>query len=354
VTGEILSYNIHDVLKIQLKRSKKLDLMRGFDLELFPFGVEDVTDPDIIFNVGKFNPSNDNCYIVDHKYYVKDNYFYCKDSAGKVKWEVEIFGFEEGTTVVNFNYKASGLKSTISRISIETFLLRPIIYYKLSEKGYFMIHAAGVSKDGEALIFPGRGGAFKTSLVMDFVKRTNFSYLGDDRVILHRDKVLSFPAHFPLFEYTYRMRQDEHLSFFDKINFVISLWRNKNYNGTVPLTKMAKLKAVFFIVKCNSMDGIFINELSLKEAVTKLVRSSKMEMSSVSDTLVGFSSGPYYRYMLAYSYVFPNSKVHRYWNILWKNFEGILQKLPVYEIELPKKYSVDIFSRINRVMEEIT
>lgn len=350
---ETINYNIHDVLKIQLIRLKKFDLMRGFDLELSSFRVKELDDPDIVFEICKFKPSNFDCYVVDHRYYVKENYLYFKESTGKLNWEVEISGFNEGSTVVKFNYKSLGLKPYISRSSIETFLLRPIIYYKLAEKRLFLIHAAGVSNDGKAYIFPGRGGAFKTSLVMDFIKKKGFSYLGDDRIILTNNEVLNFPAHYPLFEYTFCRKNDENLSTFDKINFIICLLRNKHYKNIVPLSKSAKLNKIYFVVKSTQKYGVNIKKLTLKEAIKKLIESSKLEMRSLSDSLAGFSLGPYYKFMLAYSYVFPDSKVAKYWENLERELLKILSNIPIYEVTLPKKYNFRAFQELVHVIDGV-
>lgn len=69
--------------------------MRDLNLEFSFFEVDAIGNPDIILNIGKFTPSNNDCYLIDHKYHIKENYLYCKDFSGKAKWEVEILGFEE-------------------------------------------------------------------------------------------------------------------------------------------------------------------------------------------------------------------------------------------------------------------
>ena len=350
---EIFNYNIHDNLTIKLNKSKKFDLMKGLDLELSPFRVQEVNDPDIIFNVGKFTPSNDNCYTVDHKYFVKDNYFYCKDSSGKMKWEVEFFGFEKGKMVVNYNYKNVGLNKIISRNSSETFLLRSLIYLKLTENKCFMIHSAGINKNNQAYIFPGRGGSFKTSLVMDFVKRGGFDYLGDDRVILQKDNVLNYPSHISLFDYTYTHKNDEHLSFWDKIDFIKSLWRQKNSSLNIPIVKSSKLSAVFFVVKMNNYEEMSSEKIDIDCAVDKLIESAKFEMSSVSDSLVGFTVSPFYRYMLAYSYVFPDSTIAKYWDELKFHFRELLKTVPIYEIKMPQTYEPKLYENLLSLIEEI-
>lgn len=353
MTTETLNYSIHDVLRIQVKRSKKFDLMRGLDLELFPFRTLENETPDIIFNVGAFKPNNDCCFIVDHKYFVKENYFYCKDSSGKLNWEVEIFGIDKGKMIVNYNYNTKSIKSIVSRFSVESFLLRPIIYEKLAEKGYFMIHSAGVSKNDEAYIFPSRGGAFKTSLVMDFVKRNKFNYLGDDRVILYKDQILSYPAHITLFNYIFNNKENESINLFDRFYFIKSLWLHKSKTVDIPISKSSRLKGLFFISKSTNLNMFSVQKLDVETAVDRLVESSKMEISSVSDSLVSFSISPYSTYMQVYAYIFTDSHMAMYWDNLKECFRCLIQDIPLYEVRLPREYDVSVYDYVCSIIEGI-
>ena len=196
-----LNYDIHNILKFKIVRNKKFNFVKDLNLDYLFFEVEEVDDPDIVVNIGNFTPLNDNCYVVDHKYYVKENYFYCKDSEGRTRWEVEIFGFEEGNTIINFNFKILGTRALTPYISVENFLLEPLICYKLSKKKCFLIHSAAISKDNQAYLLAGRGSAFKTTLVMDFVRRAGFDFLGDDKVIITKNKVLNYPLNFISFKF---------------------------------------------------------------------------------------------------------------------------------------------------------
>lgn len=81
------NYNIHNILKFKImKEKRRLDLIRDINLPLSFFEVEQIDEPDIILNIGKFTPFNNECYLIDHnKYYVKENYLYVDDSAGRAK-----------------------------------------------------------------------------------------------------------------------------------------------------------------------------------------------------------------------------------------------------------------------------
>lgn len=341
--NQVLNYNIHDLLKIRLEREKKFDLTRGDDVELSFFRTEMVEDPDIIYKVGKFKPSNDNSYIVDHKYHIKENYFYCEDSFDNLKWEIEIFGFEEGKTEVNFNYSFYDYKKLLCRFNFETVFLRALIFSKLNEKGYTMIHAGGVSKGNKGFVFPGRGGAFKTSIIMDLIKRFNFYYLGDDWVILNKNEVFNFPAHLLLFDYIYHNKNNESINFLDKLKFIRSYWFQRNTEN-VKYVQKSRLNQVIFIKRSN-IDSISIKKKDKSQAISQLISSIQLEMMASPISILGFALGPYYNYLSAYAYIFPNSKSCNFWGSIKNNLEENL-KTPIYEVEIPNKWDSNITNAI--------
>ena len=146
--------NIHDLVKIEIN-TNRVGKLYGID---FPFSYfeEDIISatPDIILNVGKFKPDIQNSITVDHKCYVKDNYFYCKENYGKAKFEFEIMGLEDETPVIiNFYGKVRGIENIlIPNYLAQNIALKPIIEILLLRKGYLSIHGLGIEKNGRAYI----------------------------------------------------------------------------------------------------------------------------------------------------------------------------------------------------------
>ena len=353
---QVLNYNIHDLLTFQIVRNKRKDLLKDLNLEFSFFETdEEINDPDIVLNIGKFTPSNEGCYVVDHKYHVKENYIYCKDSEGKARWEVEILGFENGKATINFDDKVLGLQSIlIPDFLPQNLLLRPLIEYKLAKKGYFLIHSGAVSKDNKAYILEGRGGAFKTTLTMDFVRKAGFKFMADDRVIIHEDNVLSFPIHPILFTFRAKhLTTEDPRGFLDKVRLGRYLWRNsKSTTNNLEVANASTLSALISIVKTNKRT-LRIKEGYLKETRDKLITSIEMEMIH-SPKMMGMSFGCYLKYMLAYSFVFPYSPVATYWNDLKMGLEKILKNVPIYRIEIPEKYNMEVFESVLSLIEEIS
>jgi hypothetical protein len=345
---QVLNYTIHDILTFRIERDKRKDLLKDLNLLFLFFETkEGIADPDVVLNIGKFTPTNKGCYVIDHKYYVKENYFYCKDSEGKARWEVEILGFEDGKTTINFDGTVFGLQSIlIPDFLPQNLLLRPLIEYKLAKRGYFLIHAGAVSKNNQAYLLEGRGGAFKTTLAMDFVRSEGFKFMADDRVIIHKDKVLSFPFHHLFF--TFRVKHlptEDPRGFWDKARLVKYLWnKSEHVTNDVKMANSSTLRALLSIVKTNK-EKISLREANLEETIDKLIMSMEMEMV-YSPRMTGMSFGRYLRYMLAYSFVFPNSQIATYWDDLRDGLERILENVPISEMEIPENYNSNTFNRV--------
>jgi len=340
-----IDYNVHDLLKIRIARNGQFDL--GRKLKYISFGGnEDLENTDIVLNIGKFSPTNNNCDFISHKYYVKENYIYCKDKGRNTRWEVEIIGFEEGKTTINFSGKDSGLKGILFPTFLAQEFLIPIIEYKLAQNNHFLVHAGEVSKDSNAYVFAGRPGAYKTTLIMDLIRKANFTYLGDERIIISKDNILSFPRMFFFFEYMLNNMSTEECSFFDKVNSLKYNLRKRN-EISVPLVDPSKLKALFLISRLCGND-VNITELPFKKGIEKLIVNNKAEfVSSTPITPID----QFYKYMMVYSLIFPDNKIANHWDNLYDGLINVLENVPIYEIQMPYEYDPGIFNAILKFID---
>jgi hypothetical protein len=347
----IKNYNIHDILKFRIIRNKEHNLRDLINLKFSFFNVEELDDLDIILNIGKFTPSNMDCYLVDHKYYIKENYLYCRDSEGKATWDVEISGLKDKTIIINFNGEIKGFQSLMNSDFVAQNLLLRLMEYKFAGKQYYFAHSAGISKGKQAHVFAGRGGTFKTSLCMDFVRRAGFEFLGDDRVILHRDKVLNFPMGLRVFSFMCdNLPNENSWNLAKKGKFAKHLWETrKEKYSTIEISKSAKLKSLLLIAKTNSKT-ITVREISSKEVVDRLAANNRLE-DFVSLGGLGINSGPHLKYMLAYSYIFPDSYIAKSQEESKKIIRDIVENIPIYEVEVPSKYSLSYFNKIHELVK---
>ena len=354
---QILNYNIHDVLKFQIVRDSRYnfrDIGRIFSC----FQVEEIDKPDIILNIGRFTPSNEGCYLIDYKYHVKENYFYCRDSDGKAKWEVEIIGFEQGDTIINFDVNLTRQPQSIASlislpISLPQALLLRIIWYGLYQKEYFLIHSAAINRDDRAYLLCGRGGAFKTTLCMDFARKTGSDVLGDDMVILHDNKVLSFPMSSSLFQFmTTHLPTEKHWGFFRQVQFAAEQILNKSQKTALYKNKIAKLEALLFVNRSNRIqDGqVTIEELPhnyLEQAVNKIVIINRAE-GLKELPIFRIDSLPFLKYELVYNFVFPDSLIATQERKSAESLKNILKDIPIYEVDIPFNYDLEVFKEINK------
>jgi hypothetical protein len=325
------------------------------------FQVDRVDKPDIILNIGRFTPSNEDCYLIDYKYHVKENYFYCHDAVGGVKWEVEIIGFEQGDTIINLNVNHRLQPQSIASLvylssALPQALLLRIIWFKLSQKGYFLIHSAAVNRDTSAYLLCGRSGSFKTTLCMDFARRAGFNVLGDDMVTLHNGKVLSFPMSPSVFQFmTAHLPTEKDWGFFRQAHYyVLDHFFSKSRKIAMDVDRFAKLEALLFINRSNRrQDGqVVIEELPpdyLEQSVNKIIINNRAE-GFKELSLFGISSLPFLKYELVYSFVFPNSLIATHERKFAESLKNILKDIPAYGIDIPFNYNLVVFKEINKLL----
>ena len=333
------SYNIHGVVSFKIvDRSNFINRMfRNLNLEYKNFECEDVNNYDFIVYIGDFVPSKQGCAILDNEYYVKENYFYCRDSYKMAKWMLEISGFENGVMDVRISTNLFG------SMVISGFIIDPLIAFKLNEKGYPVVHGSCVSKDNKAYLFTGQSGSGKTLTALYAVEK-GFNFLGDDFVILNKNKVLSFlsPLNICIFNCAPIVR--DNLGFKRKVEFYLKDLLRR-VSGVILPTKInvkdimsrslndkSKLKSIFLLIPKNKFN---IAEMDKNELIEH----------SVSNLMLDYF--PFIKYMMEYSYVFLGSRMAKYWTHYEKNLrKNLNDNITIYKVEVPKKYDIEIFKEI--------
>lgn len=335
-----MNYNIHDLLKIKVTGCGKFDLTRSLKYSFFE-NDNNFENADIVLNIGKFQPSNENSDFISHKYYIKENYIYCRDNGKHTSWEVEINGLEEDNTTINFYGRDSGIKGLLFPTFLAQDFLMPIIEYKLAQNNYFLIHAGAVSKDSKAYAFAGRPGSYKTTLIMDLIRRENCSFLGDDRIIMGETNILPFPISLFLFNFMINYMDTERRT----IKHEICLFKRlliKHQEQVIPISPASTLKSLIFLSRWNTNRIDKIN-ISLEDALNKLVINNKSEYVSYNPNQ---PSGSFHKYMLAYSLIYPDNMIVKYWRNLYSNLSLIIKNLPVFDLKMPYEYSPNIANDI--------
>ena len=261
---------------------------------------------------------------------------------------MEIFGFEEGATTVNFNAKGVNYRNILLRSYWAQDIVRPIIEYKLVQRRLFPLHGGAVSKDSSAYIFTGRAGVFKTTLIMDLVRKAGFGYLGDERVIMGEEEILCFPASLFLFNYTLKHSATEDMGIVSKLRLFRQMISGEEKYET-PVVRFAMPTALFFIERKDRLE-VRCTKLSLRQAITKMIANNKLELSIHSPIL---SASHFLDYMLAYSFVFPRSMVATFWDTFTDGLGQALNGIPIYLLKMPVDYDMNTFESVRKYLGSI-
>ncbi|MEN3052320.1 MAG: hypothetical protein ABC606_00785 [Candidatus Methanosuratincola petrocarbonis] len=301
-----------------------------------------IADLDFIVSLGDFIPSNTNCQIIENNYYIRKDYFYCKgDSYKFTKWSFEIFGLDKSSSLIKISSNASGY------LWMCGFIIEFMLHYKLALKGYSIIHASGICDGNKGMIFSARGGGGKTTLALHSLEN-NFKLLGDNYIILHKGKILNYLTPLNIFYYnlapiiknnlTWKDILDLKLrSFLYKItNNYIKIFKKININTICPelVTNNVSASILILLIQGNNFNVKILNKICF---CRHILYNQKLE------TLL------FIPYIEAYSYVFPNSPLAKYWSFY---LENLIHNLPddakFLLVTLPKQH---LSKNIDKIME---
>lgn len=338
-------YSIHGVVNFTIKSNRVTNRMA---VEYENFETNHIDDPDFIIEIGNFEPSNDDCYIIDHTYYIKDGYFFCKDSYKFGKWMIQVSGLESDQTHIKLSTNTVG--TLVPDMFICAYVIDFFIRFKLERKGYSVVHASAMSRGGQAFLFPSQSGAGKTSTAIYLAER-GYDYLGDDFVILHEGQVLSYPTALNLFAYNLNPAIRKNLPVHDRA--VIQL-KNALYKLT------AKKIKIFTKMNPRDIPGLNVTDSSTLKGVYLLAQGDLLEITTAEPEVIlnslainqKLESYPFFKYLLEYSYVFPNSSIAQFWMTcaanLRKNLNG---EVKLYSVSVPRHYSKEVFEELKEALE---
>jgi len=302
------------------------------------FESKSLAEPDFVVYLGDFTPSNQCCYILDDRHYVKKNYLYCEEESYKLaKWKVQISGFEENPLVMHISTNVFG-----------NMFLSPLINclldFKLNEKGYSLVHASCVGKNGGGYLFAARSGAGKTITALHFIEK-GLDFLGDNFVILRDGEVLSFLSPLNIFSYNLAPVIKRNLEVKHKLILNV---KNLLYIATGGYVKL--------FTKLNPKDlfpDSLVDRCKLKMAFLLMpgeeTRLQRIDKEELVDHLVlnqGFEWLPLLANVLEYSYMFPGNNLSNH----WEKYKENLRKNLTGDISFCKVEMSQAFDK--RLLEE--
>ena len=188
-------YNIHDL--VYIKVVSELPFLQKYTSSFFKqfsnFEASDLSAPDIIVNLKHEVLPAQGCRIYDDKIYIKDNYIFWTGERKLSTWSAELTE-EDGCLFLSI---ATNL---VASISVAYFITEFLIHFVLTRKGASLVHAAGLEKNGEALLLAGASGGGKTTISMSLIDE-GYKFLGDNYIILFRGVAYSYPSPLNIFYY---------------------------------------------------------------------------------------------------------------------------------------------------------
>ncbi len=311
MTTKVKNYSIDDILKIKMiDKSNFFSFFNNINTYYENFESNNsIENNDITVEFGKFVPKKANSYVIDNKYYFNKDYFYIKNEKYKeASWSFEIENMDEETTTIRVN------SNLLGRLFIQGNVIDFIIAKKLSEKGYSLVHASGMMFENRGLLFTGRGGSGKTTICSHLISK-GAKFLGDNYIILKDGVLFPFPTALNLFTYNLSDIVLDKLTFAEKVTISIKKFIYDITNGYAkfftkinPYRIFPKIEAsvplneVILLDPKKIDDEIQTNNIEYDIGINKIVFNSVLEF-------------PFFnKYIMDYSYVFPEEKLSVFWS----------------------------------------
>lgn len=341
-----LKFNIHNLFKFKMMGENKRCL-RHFAQDYSYFITDEEIESELDIVVSDFTPSNNECYLLDQRYYIKENYIFCKDNHKAVKWSFCIKDLENKPTIY---FKGN----IFSEIFLRNYIIEPMIAFKLAQKGYSLLHAAGVALNDKGFVFPAGKGVGKTTTMMNLMGDGG-TYLSNEPIIISNDgMVYSFPSYIHFFHYNLKGNPhfSEKLKFRHKLElelkhfiYLLSLKYCGFYLNINPKDIFGDvggkypLRSLILLTKTNKNKVEILRDIDKKSLVERLIIINKFETQYFMDCL------------MAYSYLFPEKMITNFWQTVGDNLVRALSKTPCHEIEIPFKYDRELYREIYKFIE---
>ena len=334
----IKNYSIHDKVKFQIRNSLS-SLYSYFEKTCIQFEnhlTNSIINPDFTVELGSFNKQNRKCIILDDTYHVSDGYIYFEDSRKQSKWKVEIDNLENSPRIlIDTNF--------VGNISFPVNLIELMIQYILTKKGFSIIHASGVGQNNKCLIFPARSGGGKTTVALSLLER-NFSFLGDNYIILNNGIAESYISPLNIFTYNRLSIIEENLSKKQKLSMVVKKMLYSFTGGYFKLFEKINPSEIFsksivdqlpiqliciLDVNTSSVNGgLSYQRLEKKDLIKKLRYNMELDLLYYS------------KWFFSYGYCVQGSKLSDFWKLYEQNLQQNLPNdVPYLSLHVPKKWN---------------
>lgn len=310
------------------------------------FSAYEVGLPDIQIFTGRIAASNDNCRIVDEKYYIKHDYIYCGENGYKfAKWAVELNGFERQQTVIRIS------PNLAAELVIQGDIVGPLIFYQLGRKGVSVVHGSALSRDGKGVVLAGRSAVGKTTLALHMVMR-GYKFLGDNFSIIRKGEILAYLSLIGVFSYNLTPFVKRRLGIRRRLILALKGMLYKMTGGYIKIFTQINPDEMFrgslaesaplskFILLLQGRE-FHVSSIGIEDLVQHLVLNQRMDCLRFDE------------YSLAYAYEFPDSNLARCWETYERNlFVNIPRGIEMLKVEVPGRFDHQVVDQLEELIED--
>ncbi|VBB43650.1 hypothetical protein TRIP_B300035 [uncultured Desulfatiglans sp.] len=258
-------------------------------------------------------------------------------------WRVHLIEHKNGFIECQIIPYFDGVRKPFSYTAIKNLYVRSLISYSLLKKGRSLVHSCSFSLDGKACLLAGRPGVFKTSILMDVIRRHGAQFLGEENTMLSDGLLYPFPLNLKSFRYKINHFRDENAgSSFDKIKLGLQLLRKGKtaQDNSITISKPKKPVIVCYLTKG---DKFGIAECRLEDVIPELVEN---EMKELSIPPTHSLSGIKYNYFAELLQECNPAIISKMRQDLFVVFAKDFGQSACYRISTPKTYDVSISDSI--------
>lgn len=268
-----------------------------------------------------------------------DGIFEVVQQWGRRRWKFWVTGLDTSQVSIYYSFPfLQRLEKTTAMFPdylIAMNVLQPVLEYKLQELSGIVIHACAYAKDGKAIILAGRGGARKSTIMMNKI-RSGAEFLADDLVIVKDGRIWSYPTTDSYFDYFYQHETDESVNLKSMLGAFFHIARRKPISFPVA-DSAVPAKIGLLIASHNQECKIIENGSADKDFLRRMMANDKLESLDCGD-----EEESHGRYLFHFNQIFGNDAWNLYWqrymDILCKNFLG----LPYTVIQTGKLFTPEI------------
>ena len=216
-----------------------------------------------------------------------------------------------------------------------------------------ILHAGGVAKDGDALIFTGGGNIGKTSIVLNLLKE-GYEYLSDDWIVIGEGKVYPFPKLIHVFDYNLKnkdiarsvlgIRRFLYKPFFKLIEigrkyaphryirYGLEVLKPIFYVDLKAINPRAKIASPTAISKVFYLERKDIDNIALTNDITPRELAKRMAYVTLYEW--NFFFREYYKY--AYLYGAKNQRIEKRFNHDFSIMLDTFKRAELYRVVVPR------------------